>query len=208
MEGDSIRTEADFDINSYFSVLTHLSMEPGYVLDYVYLWDNYEFGGRPVIYVREEDQEPFLTYKEYVEAGGKGTSVMAQDSKVPGDRIRIDGTEEGFFEYVVLQIMGGQFYLFWHAAYDDATVICDKTGLDRLLAQYSSLPSSVEREARKLDYKPIIEFRDDQVTVKVMTFTNWGGFIQDSFTISRRYPHTIIEREKRVIVEYDCGIIM
>ena len=33
---NATRTGDEFDVNEYFSVLDRLSMEPGYVLDYVY----------------------------------------------------------------------------------------------------------------------------------------------------------------------------
>src|SRR4030042_4088683 len=43
-----IKNGTEFDVNEYFNVMTNLSIEPGYVLDYVY---KFEFlGGQPFLY--------------------------------------------------------------------------------------------------------------------------------------------------------------
>jgi hypothetical protein len=39
LEQDAEKTDQDFDVNQYFMVLDRLSMQPGYVLDYVYFSD-------------------------------------------------------------------------------------------------------------------------------------------------------------------------
>jgi len=220
-EYNCVKTGEEFDMNDYFTVLAHLSMEEGYVLDYVYLYD-WGFGGRPVIYVREVNRDPFLNYEEFNEAMELEEQVddvyefvslvMYGDDIAFDNKIRIDGTKEGFFEYVVLQLMGGQFYLYWHALYDDATIICDETGLEEVLEELSDwddvddLEPTQISDARKLTLQPIVEFKGDIAIVTVIVFTKWGGFIRDSFTISRDYPHTIIDRSWKVIIEYECGI--
>lgn len=224
-EYDCVKTGEEFDVNEYFCVLSHLSMEPGYVLDYVYFYDF--FGGRPIIYVREEDQEPFANYSEYEKEAEQNIEiedvfdfvafVMYGSTTALGNKIHIDGTEEGFLEYVVLQIMGGQFYLWWHANYDDATVICNDSALEKVLAEgmffdpeeaefLRPLVHDVRYEALKLDVTPVVELRDDVAIVTVILFTKWGGFFRCSFTISRDYPHTIIDVDSEVVIEYYCGV--
>lgn len=49
---DSARLDGWFDVNDYFSVLNHLSMRPGYALDYIY----HNIGG--------EDAHPFFVRQE------------------------------------------------------------------------------------------------------------------------------------------------
>ena len=50
-----VKTGSEFDVMDYFSVLDHLSMQPGYVLDYVYHYDG--MGGYPVLYARPSGQK-------------------------------------------------------------------------------------------------------------------------------------------------------
>jgi hypothetical protein len=58
-----IRGEGWLDINEYFTILTHLSMAEGFVLDYVEY--SYGTGSHPLIYPRKVDQEPLKNYEEY-----------------------------------------------------------------------------------------------------------------------------------------------
>lgn len=203
---DAVKTGEEFDVNEYFSVLTHLSMQPGYVLDYVYF---YGIGGEPVIYAREVDQTPYLTYSEYVDAEGKIS--FGESWARARDRIQVDGTAEGFFEFIVLRIMGNQFYQFWHALYNDATVVCDHTGLEAALTR-SGMPLSYEDEQKvrsldPLDLQPVVAFENNTVIVKVVIFTKWGGVIQKSYTISRDFPHRILEVESKTLIELDIDIV-
>ena len=47
---------SDWDVNRYFAVLDRLSMEPGFILDWVYChWGS---GGSPKLYARPEGQPP------------------------------------------------------------------------------------------------------------------------------------------------------
>jgi hypothetical protein len=46
-----IRTGNEFAPNSYFTVLTHITMKPGYTLEYVYDYND-DFAGRPLLYAR------------------------------------------------------------------------------------------------------------------------------------------------------------
>jgi len=200
---DAVKTGEEFDVNEYFSVLTHLSMQPGYVLDYVYYYGG--IGGEPVIYAREVDQTPYLTYSEYVNVEGKMS--FGESLARAMERIQVDGTAEGFFEFVVLRTMGNQFYQWWHALYNDATVVCDDTGSERVLMQ-SGMPLSYDDElkVRSLDFQPVVTFENNTVVVKVVIFTRWGGFIQKSYTISQDFPHRILQVESETLVELDIDI--
>lgn len=201
--GDAARTGDEFDVAQYFTVLQHLSMEPGYVLDYVYHMDG--MGGFPILYARKADEPAYRTEAEYTEASERGAAGSYLD------HIQVDGTPEGFFQLVVLRIMGGQFYLYWHAGYNDAQIICTRDALEALLSQPTmfgeELPGNVQRAARKLDVAPVVEMGADTVTVRVVIFTNWGGFIRCSYTISRAFPHRILAEEEETLVEYNCGVM-
>jgi hypothetical protein len=209
LEQDAEKTDQDFDVNQYFMVLDRLSMQPGYVLDYVYFSDG--VGGEPVLYARKADQPAYRNYTEFSKKN-QGDSPLEEDDYL--SHIQVDETPEGFFQFVLLHIMGGQFYLFWHANYDDERIICDRSEAKPNLADFGSAINGstdptfkeVLMEARRLDYAPVVEMNEDAVRVQVIIFTNWGGFIRKSFTLSREFPHEILKEDSQVLIPYDCGI--
>jgi hypothetical protein len=229
-DGNPAKQPGDFDMNHYFSVLTHLSMEPGFVLDYLFTGSD-GFGGRPLIYVRKAEDKPFTSYEEYETAQENAVRiqnnydfigfVMYGNTTELGNKIKVDGTPQGYFEYVLLQIMGGQFYLVWHANYDDATIICDKVSLEKTVKEsiqgmgFDLMPttssgrgsySEFMAKAKFIDFQPVITLGDKTVAIKVIIFTKWGGLVQYTFTINKEYPHTITKVTQRVLVAYNCGV--
>lgn len=215
LKENAVRTGDEFDVSAYFTVLDHLSMEPGYTLDYVYCYDGSGFAGFPKLYARPdviptrfastdtpptEDQPPFLTCSD---VGGDADSYLAH--------VQIDGTEEGFFQLALLRVMGGQFYLYWHAGYYDTVVVCDREAVESIISAEGSYgqPFSAEqkRAARAIDPSPIVELGDEVVAVKIVTFSKWGGFTQETYEINRSFPHAIRDSNSEVLVEYDCGIM-
>jgi len=182
-----VKTGEEFDVNEFFSVLEHLSMVPGYVLDYDYAY--YKDLGFPHLYARESDKAD-SEYPDYM------------------NYIRTDGTEDSFFELVVLRIMGGQFYLWWHANFDDLTIICNSDGLEDILTtpdeMDQTIPPEVQQEARELELEPSVEFENDTVTVQVVVFTKWGGFMQQTYAITRDFPHNMLRTEEEILVPYYC----
>jgi hypothetical protein len=215
------KTGTEFDVSKYFNVLTNLSMENGYTLDYVYRFEG--SGGYPVLYVRAASQKPYANYEEYAagmlnQAGidkvrGIVTPLRNGQSGAFEDKIKIDGTKEGFFEYVVLQVLGNQFYLFWHANINDVKIVCEPAGIDAIVADVlkseyqGGTPPDFEKKAKSLDSQPVIELKGDTATVSVLTFTRWGGFRQLTYTMKQAYPHTIIDIQIKTLLEYNCGIM-
>jgi hypothetical protein len=197
---DAVRTGDEFDVNEYFTVLTHLSMEPGYVLDYVYCYYD-SFAGGPAVYARPVDTPPYRTCSEYEQS--------AEDTYL--NHVQIDGTEEGFFEFVLLDIKGEQFYLWWHAAYSDTEMIVDRTSLESALSETESfcgeLPETMGREAQRLTLDPMIENRMLFMSVKFIAFSKFGGFMQASYSISKNFPHEIYSRSTEVLIPYRCPVV-
>lgn len=203
---DAVKKEGDFDVNTYFSVLPHISMNPGYVLDWVYRYDG--AGGNPVIYAREADRRPYRTFSEYEAAEGDRGGRKAWSNAM--QQIRVDGTPEGFFEFVVLRIMGKQFNLYWHSNYDDDMVIADNTTLEKALKTAKGMgevPPEFEQKARLLNFQPAVAFEGNTALVRVVTFTAWGGFREKSYTIDKDFPHRVIKEESKTILEYRANIV-
>ena len=198
-----IKQGDEFDVSQYFDVLTHISMQGGYALDYVY--QNDSLGGFPLLYARPVDQTPYASMGD-----------IPENTQLPDfqEYLNVDDSEEGYFEYVVLDIMANQFYLFWHANYNDLQIVCNRQQVSDIVTQVSSgefgnamdLPSQTKARTMK-DVEPVVRLTGDIATVEVVVFTKWGGFYRYTYTISRGIPHTIVDLKQENIVPYDCGIM-
>lgn len=206
MTADACKTGGEFDVNWYFSIFNRLAMEPGYTLDYVYRYTG--MGGHPVLYARLTNQPPYQTFTAYTNIAGAITNLNMRDRYL--DHVRTDGSAEGFFQLVVLRSMGDQFYLFWHALYNDEQILCTRDALEALLKQSDgfgrNLPENVQQAARKLDPGPVVDCKGPSATVRILIFTRWGGFIRKTFAINRTFPHRILKEETEELARYNCGV--
>ena len=168
------------------------------MLDYVYFAPGGD--GLPYLYARQEGEQPFATYSEYEEAGFEDYL----------GHIQVDGTAEGFFEFAVLSIMGQQFYLSWHAKYNDREVVSSRERLeviiDMLNEEYAPLTEEQVEAVMNLDVTPITKFEGEKVLLRILVFTKWGGFYERIFTIDRNFPHQIIHEDIQ-LVPYNCGVM-
>jgi len=208
MAEDARKTDQDFDVSLYFTILDQLSMEGGRVLDYVYHYAG--IGGAPVLYARKVPAPPYSNYSEY----------LAADAAIePEDRedyylryIDTDGSPEGFFQLALLLVQGEQFYAFWHAAYNDDRIVSDiEDARARLgggwVGEDESTVEGLMADLGKFDLTPVVSMNKDLVKVEVVVFTKWGGFIKRSIIMEREFPHLIIGERSEVLVPYDCGIM-
>jgi hypothetical protein len=212
--GDYQRPAEAFDVNNYFAVLKHLTMQPDYLLDYVYHGDS--LGAQPYIYARKSTDPPFKTLTELEKASKEQASPVYDLNKsnyVYMEHIRVDDTPEGFFQFIVLRIAADQFYLFWHANYNDHKMICDHEALDKTLLSLRGsygIPDEklydLQKQSARLDLKPKIEIGDESVKVTIFTFTKWGGLIQREYSIPRQFPHRVIENKPITLITFDCGL--
>ena len=203
LSNTGIKQGDELDVNQYFDVLTHISMKDGYALDYVY--QNDDLGGYPLLYPRPVDQVPYAS-----------TTDIPENTEWPDfqEYVDIEDTERGYFDYVVLDIMANQFYLFWHANYNDRQIVCNRQQVNDIVQQVSSgdfgnamgLPAQTKARAIK-DVEPVVRLTGDVATVELITFTKWGGFYRETYTVSREVPHEILEIKQENLVPYDCGIL-
>lgn len=192
----------EFDVNQYFSALSHISMREGYTLDYVY--QNDSLGGFPLLYARPLDQISYASIADIPE------NLELPDFQVYLD---IEDTERGYFEYVVMDIMANQFYLYWQANYNDTYIVCNRQQIYDIVTQINSgelgntMDPAQQAEARMLrDILPIVRLTGDTAVVEIVTFTKWGGFYRLTYAISREVPHKIMDIKQENILPYDCGI--
>ncbi len=189
LKENSAKTGGEFDPNVYFTVLPHLSMEQGYVLDYVYFYGSGEdqaISGEPVLYARRIEQPPYQTYSEFLAAEGDKQSGSWSRFF---DHIQVDGTEEGFLELAVLMLVGLQFYQYEPAHHTE--LICDRAELDAVLSHYPDLAAAGTQKLLNLDVEPKIEFSDSTVSIQVIVFTcsKLGGLDRLTYTLNRGFPH-------------------
>lgn len=192
-----------FDVNQYFKVLRHISMQDSYILDYVYQIDS--LGGYPLLYVYSVDQAPYDSVLD-----------IPENTELPDFRehLEVEDVEQGYFEYVVMDLMANQFYLYWHANYNDTLIVCNRQQVYDIVAQVSSgdfgaaMDVAQQAEARTLrNIRPVVRLTGDVAIVEIVTFTKWGGFFRQTYTISRAFPHTIVDVTQENIIPYDCGIM-
>ena len=198
-----IKTGDEFDANEYFSALSHVSMQEGYVLDYVYPVES--LGSSPVLYARPEDQPAYASMEDIPE------NMELPDFR---DHMVVDDTAQGYFEYVAMDIMAGQFYLVWHANYNDTQIVCNSGEVDDIISAVNSggfgnkFDLAQQTKARTMrNIESLVNLTDDSATVQVVIFTKWGGFYRLTYEISRSFPHTILDVKEENLVPYDCGIM-
>jgi hypothetical protein len=54
--------------------------------------------------------------------------------------------------------------------------------------------------------EPSVTIGEDTVEVRIVTFTKWGGFYRMTFTISREFPHYVLDVQQEILAPYNCGI--
>ena len=199
---DPAKQGGEFDPNRYFEAFPALSMRSGYTLDWVYHQDG--MGGYPVLYARPLSQPSYVNESEYRAAGEHPDYlrfIAPQDSP------------QGYFDYAALAMTANQFYLDWHANYNDWRILCDSRDVEEVIGslQTGSSPgrpmtSQQQQAARSIQNpEPSVVLGDDTATVSMLVFTKWGGFYRRTITIARA-DHAILDEQDRPLVDYDCGI--
>jgi hypothetical protein len=193
----------EFDTNDYFKVLTHISMQKDYSLDYVYQVDG--LGAYPVLYALPDGQAPYTSFSEVPE------NTQLADFR---EHLDVEDVEQGYFESVVILIMAGQFYLEWHANYNDTQIVCNREDVNGIISDINAgdfgykFDISQQTKARAMkNIEPLVELTRNTAKVDVLLFTKWGGFFRRTYTIDRAFPHTIIDVKEDILVPYDCGIM-
>jgi hypothetical protein len=198
-----IKRGDEFDVNQYFDVLTHISMREGYALDYVYQADS--LGAFPMLYPRPLDQAPYASMAD-----------IPENTELPDfhEYLDVEDVEQGYFEYVVMDIMAGQFYLSWHANYNDMEIVCNRDDVNDIISRVNAgdfgndLDLGQQTKVRAIkSIEPAVSLTGDIAKVEIVTFTKWGGFYRLTYTISREVPHKIIDVQQEELVPYDCGIM-
>lgn len=197
---DAVKQGGEFDPMLYFTVFDRLSMEEGYVLDFVYTNDG--MGGYPTLLARPADVPPYRSWED-----------APKEHDLYLNHVVADGSEESFFQLATLSLVGEQFYLFWHANYNDWQIVCDRDGVKAIIDDINQsnfgAPFSPLQKTRALaisDLSPTVRLNDETAEVRLVAFTRWGGFYRLTWTIPRQFPHQFQPAQKEQLVPYHCGI--
>lgn len=223
------KSDSEFKINHYFDILEHLELEPGWLVNYLYLQQR--LGGEPIIIAfpesKKTEYQKIINKINYNELDYNtqnndldniiDTFLNYDDLDNYLDHLILDGSEESYFQFVILATLGSQFALFWHAAYNDLKFVCTPEAVEKLVKKIGVEAEdigtmdnqlfdqeTVER-IRKIDFEPKIKIKADKAVVRLVFFTKWGGFIEVKYVVKKTFPHKIIEKETEVLVGYDCG---
>ncbi|MCX2931339.1 hypothetical protein ORI20_13725 [Mycobacterium sp. CVI_P3] len=199
---DPVKRGGEFDPNNYFRAFTHLKMRDGFTVDYVYHRDG--MGGYPILYARPVDQQPYVDEAAYRAAGDHPDFLQFV---VPQDN------PEGYFEFSAFAMTANQFYLDWHANYNDWQVVCGMEDLDKIINSTADrnspgrpMSAQQQQQARAIqDKRPAVAMNDETATVTMVVFTKWGGFYRRTLVIDRR-DHSIRDEQNQPLVDYDCGV--
>ncbi len=209
-----VHRPGDFDPNRYFTVLHHLNMKPGYKLDYVYFGD--ELGGKPVLYARRSKTAAFTTYDQFLKSFG---DQMSGERSYGGlqhaydflDQVQVDATDEGYLDFIVLALLGDQFYLFWHGLYNDTRILCDPSDADGVKADVTGsfaleVPQELMDGLPQVDYEPRVLVTGDRVTLRLATFSKWGGVTENIYVLQKGNPIKLMDSQFNTVLEYNCGV--
>jgi hypothetical protein len=224
MTGNSVRQPGDFDPNEYFKVLTHLKIAPGYTLDYVFFGDS--IGGKPLIYARKSNSKPFENYKAFVRSYGEPPTdeysfLPLKYASAYVEKIQPDQSPESYFQFLALALLGDQFYLTWHALYNDKKIICDASDLEtvnqdlKLFLRHSpeedipeiGLPQEIIDQVAKINLQPMALVNEKTITFRFVSFSKWGGFTENIFVLDKKNLRAPIDTQFNALIEYDCGVM-
>ena len=198
-----IKQGDEFNANDFFNATPNLSMQEGYVLDYIYIPDS--LGSFPLLAARPADQPSY-----------KSSSEVPVDSELTSywKYMEVADNEQGYFEYASFLLIADQFYLVWHANYNDTDVICDRESVDAIVKDINDGEFGIEFDKDQMkqindlqNIEPLVKLTDSTALVELVVFSKWGGFYRITYTISRSFPHEILDTQEENIIPYECGIM-
>lgn len=182
------------DLNEFLKCFSHLHLDDGYILDYVYT-------RRPLVYCRKPTDEPLVTNEQFKARFKFDTDVFIRDPEnyedvesYPEfayqngfiDHLHVDDSPEGLFELALFLHSIKTFYLYDHFIYERVNYIytrsCFNTFYEAVLHDTLawpvkwSYPVESFEKIRKLDYAAkLTTFDDGTKEVAIMTENPWHG---------------------------------
>jgi hypothetical protein len=169
-------------------------------------------GGEPILYTRPIDQEPYLSTDEFLAVeGGEIADYIIYDKQDYLNYVEIVDTPQGYFELVLFRNYVDQFYIFGLGGSDDARVVCNAKDINQIITEISEsnyrykFTDAQQKQAKSIRHiEPRVTIKDNFAILELTSFTMWGGFFKQTYTIDRLFPHTIQFNEIN-IVPYESG---
>ena len=189
--------------NHLLLYMDHLSIREGYTFDFVYALE--ENSGYPIVYARAEDEAAYEDYAAFRAVCDVENPPETCDYL---NFVEGDGTEEGYFQFILLSMMGEEFYLYGDARENAVEVVADTLRI-RLLAdsvltpKYGTLAEQkLARQIRKIDPAPLVTIEDEQVTVEVTWFTPSSGLYRTVYVMTPDFPYQIVSVETEQLLAF------
>jgi hypothetical protein len=215
-----------FDINRFLDVFDRIKLTDEYVLDYFYEANG--SGGFPIPFTRKENSDPMPLLREILRKKKESRELLGYPILIKQmiKDVEFEKSASGYFQFVLFDKAVCQFYLFWHAGYNDSDFVLSKSQLEKLLtdipeknetqtfhnkrAMIKELPKfTISREERcilkNIALNPRVRMMDQSAKVTMVAFTKWGGFYYDHTHV--KWPNAVEKKERDIIVEYDCGVL-
>jgi len=198
-----------FNANEFFHVFNKVRLHEGYYLDYFYTMDN--LAGWPIVFARKEEDDPatildeglyeFSDYMKYLKRFLTDYALSKH--------IEFEKSAEGYFQFSIFNTVVHQFYLFWHANYDDKEFILTKEKLEETLrymeTNYGIIFSDEELDLiNDLNLNPEVKIKNDNGIVRVISFSKNAGFYQEDRSI--KWPNLIEINEDICLVKLETTI--
>lgn len=200
------------DFESLLNSFSHVEVKEGMVMDYLMLDTNYL--KMPFVYVREEGQDSFSSYEDFlvehdlfVSSSFMWQNVLENENYL--DYLILDGSAEGYVDFLVLDMMVNKFGLEGYALENDAIFLCDATDVERIEADFENNEVEFEDDLRTLilsqDLTPVVEMNEGVVKVRYVTFSKYAGLVEVYYVIDGINPLSIVDGGEQVLVEFDLS---
>ncbi len=120
--------------------------------------------------------------------------------------------KKDILSFLSFGFMGGQFYLFWHANYNDWEIVASKERLIEMVDEIGSdgfgrpFTNEEKHDVLEINPAPVVIITEDSVIVRYIVFSKWRGFSEVFFELSPTPPYEFQFIESHNIVPYECGV--
>ena len=188
------KSDSEFKIDHYFDILNNVELEPGWLVDYLYLQQRLD--GEPIIIAfpesKKREYQKIINKINYNELYSN-TQDNDLDNIIDNflnyddvdnylDHLILDGSEESYFQFVILAKLGTQFALFWHALYNDGEFICTPEVAEKIIKRMNSGKDEMDfmeddlfdEQLKNIDFEPKINIKEDKAVVRLVFFTEFS----------------------------------